>query len=396
MKNRFLFSDADMFFVSVELACNPSLKSLPVMVGAASGRGVISAASYEARKFGIHSGMSGYKAHQLCPNGIYLRGNYKLYSEYSRRMFSIFSNYSPNVHVRSVDECFIEISSCLGLFGGEEELALQLKDEINEKLGITISIGIASTLTIAKIATEEDKPDGLTIIPDGGGREYLRPLPIGRIPGIGKKSQERYKKQGINLIGDFYRFNSKEKMIQRFGSYGISLWNITNEISTYQHKLSVHCKSISNENTFYEGITERNEIEKKVMNLSEKAGYRLRKKGLKARTVFVKLRYSSFKTITRRLTLQTCVESDKEIFQIAWKLVDKELVAPIRLIGIGLSSFEESEDLFSFIKEKDRKFNKALDTVREKYGRSKIYHGNTGSKKDEKAMKLSYPKGYKG
>ena len=375
MRNRFLFSDADMFFVSAELAHNPALKGLPVMVGAASGRGVISAASYEARKFGIHSGMSGYKAHKLCPHGIYLRGNYRLYSQVSKRMFSIFSNYSPDVHVRSIDEGFIEISSCLSLFGGEEELALQIKDEIKETLGITISIGIASTLTISKIATEEDKPDGLTIIPQGGEKEFLRKLPIGRIPGIGKVAQSKFQKKGIYLIGDLYRYNSKEKMVRQFGTLGKSLWNLTNGISNYQEKQSSHSKSISNESTFYKDVTNRNELEKKVMLLSEKAGFRLREKDLKAKTVFVKIRYSGFKTITRRLTIQSCIESDNEIFHIAWRLISKEFNAPIRLVGVGLSNFQESEDLFSFTKEKDRSFDKAIDKVREKYGRNTIYHG---------------------
>ncbi|MCK5847715.1 MAG: DNA polymerase IV [Caldisericia bacterium] len=375
MKNRFLFSDADMFFVSAELAQNPALKGLPVMVGAASGRGVISAASYEARKYGVHSGMSGYKAHKLCPHGIYLKGNYRLYSKYSKRMFSIFSNYSPDVHIRSIDEGFIEISSCLDLFGGEEELALQIKDEIRETLGITISIGIASTLTISKIATEEDKPDGLTIIPQGGEKEFLRKLPIGRIPGIGKKAQERFQKKGIFLIGDLYRYNTKNEMVNQFGAFGNSIWNLTSGISTYQENHSTHSKSISNESTFYKEIKQRNELEKKVMLLSEKAGFRMRKNELKAKTVFVKIRYSGFKTITRRLTIQSCIESDNEIFQIAWKLISKEFTAPIRLIGIGLSNFQEAEDLFSFVKEKDRKFDKAIDMVREKYGRNTIYHG---------------------
>jgi DNA polymerase IV len=374
MKHRFLFADADMFFVSVELAMQPSMRGLPVVVGGSSGRGVITAASYEARKFGIHAGMSGYRAHQLCPNGIFLKGNYRAYSSYSDRMFSIFRQFSPDVHVRSIDEGFAEISSCLSLFGGEEQLALQLKDAIFEQLGITVSIGIASTITLAKICLEDGKPDGLTIVPDGGQRDYLQELPIGRIPGIGPKTKLYFTKKGILRIGDLYRYTTKEELIQQVGSYGLSLWNLLQGVSTY-NEASVHeRKSISNENTFYEALTDRNAIEKEVMRLSEKVGFRLRKQGLKAKTIAVKIRYKNFTTITRRTTVQKYVEMDKDIFQEAWRLLQKELRSPVRLIGVGLSSFMDNEDLFSSLYEKDRKLHKAVDFVREKYGRKTIFH----------------------
>ncbi len=376
MSLRFLFADADMFFVSVELALNPTLKGYPVMVGGYKGHGVISAASYEARQFGIHSGMSGYKAHLLCPNGIFLKGHYREYSSYSDRMFKIFQKYSPDVHVRSIDEGFIEISSCLNLFGGEEQLALTIKNEVKEKLKITISVGIASTITLAKMASEEGKPDGLTIIPEGGQQNYLQDLPIGRIPGIGKKTQQIFHKKGIFYIGNLYKYNTKEKLVNACGSFGNSLWYLLNGQSHYQKKTPSKRKSISNENTFYEALLDRTAVEKQVMRLSEKAGYRLRKKELKAKTVYVKIRYKDFSTITRRKTLGRYVESDKDIFQVAWSLVERNIKAPIRLIGVGLSSLQETEDLFSSLSKKDRDFYKALDVVREKYGRRKIYHGN--------------------
>ncbi len=374
MKHRFLFADADMFFVSVEFSLQPSLRGLPVVVGGSSGRGVITAASYAARKYGIHAGMSGYRAHQLCPHGIFLKGNYRAYSDFSDRMFSIFREFSPNVHVRSIDEGFAEISSCLSLFGGEEQLALQLKDTIYEQLGITISIGIASTITLAKICLEDGKPDGLTIVPQGGQKEYLQDLPIGRIPGIGEKTKPYFHKKGILRIGDLYHYTSKEEMIRQIGSYGSSLWNLIQGYSTYESEREHERKSISNENTFYQAMSDRSMIEKEVMRLSEKIGFRIRKQGLKAKTISVKIRYKNFTTITRRKTAQYDLELDKDIFQVAWLLIQKELHSPIRLIGIGLSSLVDNEDLFSSFYEKDRQFHKAIDLVREKYGRKKIFH----------------------
>jgi nucleotidyltransferase/DNA polymerase involved in DNA repair len=368
-----------MFFAAVEIIKDPSLQGKAVIIGAAdSKRGVVSTASYEARKFGVHSAMPIQTAKKLCPHGIYLPGDHQAYSSFSRQMFSIFRNYSSRVTPMSIDEGYIDITESLLLFGGEESLALSLKSDIQTNLGFTISVGIASTRIIAKMGASQNKPDGLTIIPEGCEKEFLSPLSIREIPGIGKKSEPAFLSAGIKIIGDLYTY-SETTLTKKFGKYGGSLWKTIHgleEESEYQEGNSI-AKSISRETTFEEDVSDWKQLEKEIMYLARDVGYQIRKEKLSARTVTVKVRYGNFLTLTRRKTFSIGIREDVEIFKVACELIKKEFKKPLRLIGVGCSNFEDTTpvSLFETVNPKEEAYTTTLDKIMEKFGKDKVKRG---------------------
>lgn len=374
MKQRILHGDADMFFAAVEILKDPSLKGKAVIIGAAdSKRGVVSTASYEARKYGVHSAMPIQQAKKLCPNGIFLGGDFKSYSRFSKQMFGIFQKYSSRVAQMSIDEGYMVITDCLMLFGGEESLALSLKSEINTQLGLTISVGIASTRILAKMAASQNKPDGLTMIPEGGEKEFLSPLPIREIPGIGKKSEPSFLSHGIKTIGDLYAYHENQ-LNHLFGRYGSSLWRIIHGIEDENTEESDanSAKSISRETTFEEDISDWDQIDKEIFLLATDVGYRLRKEKLYAKTVSVKIRYPDFQTLTRQKSFPQAIDDDITIYQSALSLAKKEFKKPLRLIGVGLSNFDIPSGLFTEPNPKEQKYTETMDKIREIYGKDKI------------------------
>ena len=368
-----------MFFAAVEIIKDPTLKGKPVIIGAAdSKRGVVSTASYEARKFGVHSAMPIQNAKKLCPQGIYLPGDYQAYSHYSKQMFQLFRNYSSLVCPMSIDEGYMDISESLMLFGGEESLALSLKSDIQTSLGFSISVGVASTRVIAKIAASQNKPDGLTMIPDGYEKEFLSPLPIREIPGIGKKSEPIFIAAGIKMISDLY-LHTELSLSKNFGKYGVSLWKTIHgieDLSEYNPQGSA-TKSISRETTFEEDVTDWNQLDKEVMNLSREVGFQVRKEKLSARTITIKVRYPNFLTLTRQKTYSQGIREDVEIYQIAKELIQKEFKKPFRLIGVGCSNFDDTmpSNLFEEMDPKKEIYTNTLDKIMEKFGKDKVKRG---------------------
>jgi DNA polymerase-4 len=379
VKHRILHADADMFFAAIEMIKDPSLKGKAVIIGAAdSKRGVVSTASYEARKFGVHSAMPIQTAKKLCPNGVFLPGDHQAYSHFSKQMFSLFHHYSSQVCPMSIDEGYMDIRESLMLFGGEESLALSLKTEIQTTLGFTISVGIASTRVIAKIAASQNKPDGLTIIPDGCEKEFLSPLPIREIPGIGKKSEPIFLSAGIKTIGDLYSF-PEVSLSKTFGKYGESLLKIIHgveEESVYQEEGSI-AKSISRETTFEEDVSDWRMLEKDIMILARDVGYQIRKEKLSARTVTIKVRYGNFLTLTRRKTFTAGIREDVDIYRVACELIKKEFKKPFRLIGVGCSNFEDTApaNLFEDLDPKKEIYTTTLDKIMDKFGKDKVIRG---------------------
>jgi len=366
-----------MFFAAVEIIKDPSLQGKPVIIGAAdSKRGVVSTASYEARKYGVHSAMPIQTAKKLCPNGIFLGGDYVSYARFSKQLFEIFRKYSSHVVPMSIDEGYMIITDCLMLFGGEESLALSLKSEINTDLGLTISVGIASTRILAKMAASQNKPDGLTIIPEGGEKEFLKPLPIREIPGIGKKSEPVFLSHGLKTIGDFYVY-TEAQLNHLFGKYGTSLWQIIHgvEEESILETSNNSAKSISRETTFEEDIANWDEIDKEVFQLSSDVGYRLRKEKLYAKTVAVKVRYPNFQTLTRQKSFPQPIDDDMTIYHTALELARKEFKKPLRLIGVGLSNFDTPSGLFVETNPKEQKYTETLDKIREVFGKDKLKRG---------------------
>ncbi len=367
---RWLHADADMFFAAVEMVKDPSLRGKAVVVGGVNSRhGVVSTASYEARKFGIHSAMPVAVARRLKPDAIFLEGDYAAYQSYSDKMFSLFRQYTSELHVLSIDEADLDITDTIQLFGGEEVLALRLKSDVQSQLGFSISIGVAGTRTVAKIAAAQSKPDGLTIITQGFEKAFLSDLPINVLPGIGKKSEPFFISKGFTKVKDLYGFDMAA-LTGLFGKYGASLWCMVQGIE--EDQTSPSRPSISKEITFEEDITDQNQLISVLDHLSADLGHRLRHEKQEASCLSIKLRYANFKTITRQITLNEPIFSDEQIFYYAKWLLRKESREPVRLLGISVTNLSAGESLF-LENQKERAFSKILDTIRDKYG-SKTIH----------------------
>jgi DNA polymerase IV len=370
MIKRILHADADAFFASIEVLKNPSLSGKPVIVGSvASRRGVVSTASYEARKYGIKSGQAMSIAKRLCPNGIFLDGDWKLYSTFSTKLFNIFEKFAPYVNMASIDEAYLDISETITLFGGEENLSKLIKNTVENETGLTISVGIGSTYEIAKIASSQDKPDGLTIVLQNCEKEFLKDLSVSEIPGVGNKSKKLLEDFGISRIGDLFKY-SKVELISLFGKFGLFLWEVIN--SVYSENKENISKSFSRETTFDEDITDFSLIDKMILKLSTDIGYKIRKENLFAKNISIKLRYSDFRTITRSETLFEAIYDDIDIYKTALKLVKRELNNPVRLIGVGVSNFTIQNSLSLKDENKNKKFLDAIDKIRDIYGFNKI------------------------
>lgn len=370
---RWLHADADMFFAAVEIVKNPALKGKPIVVGGINSRhGVVSTASYEARKAGIHSAMPISVARRLLPDAVYLEGDYASYQSYSGNMFSLFHQYSSIVHGLSIDEADMDITSTIHLYGGEEILALRLKTDIATQLGFTVSVGISSTRSVAKIAASQAKPDGLTIVMEGSEKAFLADLPIGVLPGIGKKSEPYFIEKGFSKVRDLYRFSLAD-LTRQFGKYGVSLWHLINSVE--EERETSFNPSISKETTFEEDVTDFNQLLSVLDGMASDLGYRLRREKKEASCLSIKIRFPDFKTITRQTTLNKPIFLDEEIFRTAQILLKRENLKPVRLIGISLTQLSEGGSLFQE-DQKERAFSNILDELRDQYGSNCIqrYH----------------------
>ncbi|MCE1188165.1 MAG: DNA polymerase IV [Ignavibacteria bacterium] len=371
--------DLDAFFISVERILNPQLQGKPVIVGGdPHGRGVVAACSYEARAFGIHSAMPIRQAYKLCPQGIYLHGHMEEYSRFSRLVAEIVRKYAPVVEQASIDEFYMDLTGCVKNGRDCMDLASRLQKEIGKHLLLPCSIGIASNKTLAKIASDFKKPRGITYILPGKEREFLAPLPVGIIPGIGKVSEEQLKKRGIDRIRDIQNIPA-DYYTSTFGKTGLDFWKKANgEGSTF---ISVHGeqKSISRETTFDDFILEPEVLKNVLLKLTGKVCQTLREQGVKASTVHLKLRYSDFQTLTRAKTIVP-TDDDSDVYNTVCSLLDKAFTrrVSIRLIGVSLTNFTQSADqllLFDSRYQKKKDMLKAINNIRGKYGYSKISYG---------------------
>lgn len=371
-----LHVDMDAFFVSVEELRDPSLKNKPVIVGGnPEGRGVVAAASYTARKFGIHSAMPVAQAKRLCPHAIFLRGSGKRYSEFSAKVFKILRRFSPLVEPMSLDEAFIDLTGCERLYGPVLESAEKIRKEIRETLGLNASIGIASNKLIAKIASAHCKPNGMLWIVPGMEQKFLAPLPIRCVPGIGPKGATALERKGVGSVGDLARI-PLSTLEQDYGKWGQSLYRKARGISdspVISETEDPH--SISRETTFEKDSTDPIFLESTLSYLTEKAAARLRKNNLFAGTVTLKLRYSNFKTVTRSKKLDTPSAEDYKLFKTGMRLF-RSVFTPrtrVRLIGIAFTSLTPSplrqEDLFNSKCGKNwDDLYQGIDRIRNKYG----------------------------
>jgi DNA polymerase-4 len=371
--------DMDAFFVSVERILDPSLEGKPVIVGGdPHGRGVVAACSYEARKFGLSSGMPIRTAYRLCPQGIYLHGHGKEYGCYSRAAKRVLEKYFPVVQQASVDEFYLDFSGCERIYGDASLFAKKIQSEIRTKLGLPCSIGIASNKSIAKIASDYKKPMGITFVPEGSEKEFLAPLPIEKIPGVGKKLFPLLRSRGFITAGDIANASS-DYLAVFLGKSGTGLWEKANGYGNDVFVSEQERKSISKETTFDTDIISKTKIESFIFELTADACQLLRDEGWQSSTVSIKLRYSDFVTITRAKTVRP-TDDDKVVFDTATDLFRKAFTrrVSIRLIGIHLSKlshFCEQEVLFQDEEVIRKRMLRAVMKIRGKYGYKAIHIG---------------------
>lgn len=383
MKERFLHIDMDAFYASVEQLDNPKLRGRPIVVGGSSpnSRGVVSAASYEARKFGVHSAMPLAQVRRLCPDAVFVPVRMGRYVEVSKQVFNIFYNYTPMIEKLSVDEAFLEVSGVQKLFGSPVDIALKIKNDIKQNIGITCSAGVANRKYLAKIASDMNKPDGLTVVPEDV-IGFLRPLPVSALWGVGRVTGEALRVRGIHKVGDIQ--DIPEHVLNN--AVGKNLADHLKNLAfgrDYRTVETEHVeKSISNELTYAKDLYDRNEILNCLYKLANKVGGRLRASGMYAMSAQVKIKWSDFKSISRQKTFDIPICDDFTLRRAATELLDKvELKRGVRLVGFGVSKLTEkkessqmslfvSDDLLEI--EKREKLSKVVDQVRKKFGEESI------------------------
>ena len=375
--------DMDAFYAAVEVLDNPSLKGKPVIVGGPHKRGVVSSASYEAREFGVHSAQPMATAIRLCPKGIFLPVRMSRYREVSDRVFEIFCRFTPVVEPLSIDEAFLDVTGSAALFGPPEEIAKMIKRAVCEEIGITVSAGVAPSKFVAKIASDLQKPDGLTIVAEEGLKVFLEPLPIEKLWGVGKVTQKALALLGVQTIGDLSRFPVKV-LENNFGKLGTHLHLLSQGIDDREVEVSHEVKSIGHEETFVHDIIDIAAVKKELLSLATRVSRRLRSEGITGRTVTLKVKYSDFVQVTRSDTFPEATEDGWEIFQRCCGLLNKTEVGkrPVRLLGISLSHLtsQANEKQMSLFRSdgtgtRKRKLNVAIDRISEKYGEEGILPG---------------------
>jgi DNA polymerase-4 len=375
--------DMDAFFVSVEELFDPSLKGKPVVVGGkADQRGVVAAASYAARRYGVHSAMPLRVAARLCPHALFVDGHPERYRHYSKRVFAILNRFSPQVEMASIDEAYLDLTGTERLFGPPLRAAHSLHETIWREANLKCSLGLASSRLVAKVASDHAKPNGVLCVLSGQEARFLAPLSVRKIPGVGKKTEQSLNRLGIHLVGDLARLD-ESFLASHFGRWGLALagkargqdaggW-FDSEIGANDDP-----KSISHEHTFSDDTAVREQLETALMKLSEMVAKRLREHQLYARTLQLKLRYEDFSTITRARTLDHATQLDREVasavvhlFRHAW-----DGKTPIRLLGVHAGTLEGAEGQMSLLEEpataRLRNAFRSVDHIRNRFGGSAI------------------------
>ena len=378
-----LHVDMDAFFVSVELLARPELRGKAVVVGGQRDqRGVVTSASYEARKFGVHSAMALRTAAQLCPHAIFLDRHHELYGQWSDRVAALLGRFSPIVEMASIDEAYLDLAGTERLHGPPLAAAHKLLQQITATTGLPCSGGLGSTRLVAKIASEQAKPRGLVWVPAGSEAAFLAPLAVRRIPGIGKVTDEALRGVGVETIAQLQNV-PLERLEDTFGQWGTALFRKARGIDSYEFFVDAEPKSLSHNQTFGEDTCDRPLLESTLSYLCQKAAKRLRDAALHARTVTLTVRFANFTTITRSHTLAEPSDLDtvflkavRELFQHAWN--GKAL---LRLVGVALTSFSAGSAQYDLLDpergEKLERLARATDKLRDRFGFSKVQFGGS-------------------
>ncbi len=375
--------DMDAFFVSVEELYDPSLKGKPVVVGGRPNeRGVVSAASYAARKFGVHSAMPLRTAYKLCPQAIFVDGHPQRYREYSQKVYEVLESFSPLVDMASIDEAYLDITGTERLYGPPLRAAHLLHERMKAATNLNCSIGIAAARMVAKIASDQAKPNGILWVVPGREAAFLAPLDVRKVPGVGKVTEKNLHLLGIRKVGDLAALD-EAFLEQRFGKWGLALAGKSHGLDAggwYDTEIGEDAgpKSISHEHTFSEDTADRTQLESTLARLCEMVGRRLREHGLHARTIQLKLRYSDFSTITRAHSIARGTQIDTELYEEIRALFDAnwKTGAAVRLLGVHVSSWADGGEQMDLLAEdRHERWRQTLavaDRMRDKFGDSAV------------------------
>jgi len=368
--------DMDAFYASVEQRDNPELRGKPLIVGGDARRGVVVAASYEVRKYGVKSAMPMARAMKMAPHALVVKPRFSAYSEASEQVFSIFERYTPLVEPLSLDEAFLDVTASVGLFGAPADMARRIRKEIAAETGLPSSAGIASVKFVAKIASDVAKPNGQREVRAEETVAFLAGLPVGRLWGVGPKTEEALKRAGLETIGDVAKRDAAW-MEARWGTSGRHLWELAHGIDPREVVPDREAKSVGAEDTFDEDLTGLEALSPHVHAQALRVGRRLRKAGVKGRVVQLKLKFGDFTLITRRTTLPSATDDGQTLYRVARELLEKAHEdKPVRLTGVSMQELGTESvgarqlGLFTEPEKPKRsdKLNAALDRIAERFG----------------------------
>ena len=408
--------DMDAFFASVEQLDHPEYKGHPVIVGGLSSRGVVATASYEARKFGVHSAMPISRAKKLCPHGIYVYPNMARYKEISHIIHKVMEEFTPIIEPLSLDEAFLDVTGITHKFTGPKALGRAIKNRVFEETGLIISAGLAPNKFLAKLASDLDKPDGLVVIPYGKECESLANLPIKRIWGVGPSTERRLKDGGFALIKDVQALPDEKPLLPYVGNQAHRIWELARGIDERPVEPDRQIQSVGNEETYESDIEDPAVIDLELHYFANRVAKRLRKYGLMGHTVSIKVRYNDFKTVSRQKRLDSATDQERIIYDTSVLLWNKLMrtaplpqfdtsvlnmpIKPIRLLGVTVSGLSTEgivqDDLFSIgTDEKDEKLSTVLDSLASKFGEGAIMsgalwrraHGDGGERRKRSELK---------
>ncbi len=380
-----IHADLDAYYASVEERDRPELVGKPVIVGGTpEKRGVVAAANYIARRYGVHSAMPAVTAHRLCPQGVFLPPRIDYYADISSQIRTIFERFTPLVEPLSLDEAFLDVTGSEHLFGPAVEIGRQIKQVIRQELRLVASVGVAPNKFLAKIASDLKKPDALVVVEPDNVQEFLDPLPVERLWGVGKQSSKVFQRLGIRTIGQLRQW-PLDALQSRFGSNGEYLWQLAHGIDDRRVVPEREAKSISHETTFEHDIADMEVLRTWLVDLTEQVGCRLRRRGLRGRTVQLKVRFADFSLVTRSQTLPEPTDITQELWQAADELLCQRLPPrhlPLRLIGMGVSGLDDAGTVQGLLfDQEERKKQKRLDTVadqlKDRFGSEVLRRGSS-------------------
>jgi DNA polymerase-4 len=375
-----LHVDMDAFYASVEQRDNPALRGKPVIVGgSADSRGVVSAASYEARVFGVHSAMPAITARRLCPDGIFLPVRMSRYAAVAREIRDIFFSFTPLVEPLSLDEAFLDVRGCEGLFGPAPAIGRQIKDRIQAEIGLTASVGVAPNKFLAKLASDLRKPDAFVVLEPENLRAVLDPLPVSKLWGVGAKGEKRLHDLGIRTVGQLAAL-PEQVLVDHWGDSGRHLWQLAHGLDGRDVVPDGEARSISTETTFARDIGQRELLRAWLLDLVEELGERMRRAGVLGRTVDLKVRTSDFRTFSRSQTLAEPTDLTAQLWQSAAGLFEQKVPddwLPLRLLGVGATNLTRQAPVQGHLFEEDwrrkqRALDQTVDAIRRQFGGGSI------------------------